>query len=352
MKKWLKADYFRKSTGEANIVVDSLSDCIVQSLYLIGKNQYNFQNFNELFLNETTLRVVFKGDELVSLGTVENVYEKGFFDVILLSDNKSTASSIISNELKDEKMVIVNPIIERFPFSEFYDPAYKESRRRSEHVFLIIGEDNENYYFVDNPDIVIKERFVPYKINPQVGVLNKDLFSTITDDICDVLSPVFYPDIIAQFNNKWVDVFHSSYVNYEKKYEEDKNETVFYGRQALAKLSEYFKSDNMQFDKEAPTHDRNLITYFRWRIWNIKGRRSLQSFFLKEHEDILNKDALIMALDNSWKHWDVLNMCMYKDFLTGKKVTGNKYISLIESLTAAEDSLHNEYGKFVLEYTH
>ncbi len=347
--KWLGFNYYKDELGRFDPIVDSLSDCIVQSAYLIGKNKFNISDFYVLFLNETTVKIVASNDKIISLGTIENVYDKNFFDVFVLSENGKNSSAIISERLKNGKISIVYPIIERFPFEELYDPQYKAMKRRAEHVFLIVGEDEENYYFVDNPAVIVTEKFSPFEGNPQVGLLNKKFFDSVTSDFCEILSPHFYLQKFEDVKAKWKDAVYLSYNNYFKQCVIEGNHTTYYGQEALKRLVELFESDKMNFSQEAPSHDRDLITYFRWRIWHIKGRRFLQKYTLKyfDQEESENKDRLIKALEGSWIYWDLLNKNMYKDFLNKKQIAGKKYVPLINKIIDKENNMNLAYKQFL-----
>lgn len=51
-------------------------------------------------------------------------------------------------------------------------------------------------------------------------------------------------------------------------------------RKAMLKLLDLFELGNIRLDQMAPSKDRDMITYFNWKIWNIKGRRKLLKKFV------------------------------------------------------------------------
>ena len=352
-EEWLKYHYFKDKYGKSDSVVDSLGDCMAQITYVIGINQFNDPNFYKAFLNETTLIVKTEKNKMSYLGTEENVWKRDMVQFYVMNEKnheEGTASEKISRLLKMKKPVIISPIVERLPFEVLYDPEYKSDEQKSEHFLGIISEDKENFYFIDNPALINRKNFISYEENNEIGIIRKKDFEFYSKGYCMVLTPIFKQDAIKKEIDNCEEVFKYSYEKYKKNTISENNFTTFYGITALKKLAELFETGDMRFCEEAPSHDRDLITYFRWRIWHIKGRRNLQIRYLKEvyGEKSIEVCKLTEALVESCKYWGMLNDNLYKDFLKGKSNADSKYVPIVEKIIEAENEMHEAYHDFLV----
>lgn len=346
-KNWLKANYFRNSSGGIDTTVDSLCDCLSQASYVIGKQKFGIPDFYRAYLNETTIKLKLRNDELLYLGTIDGVWNKDMIG-IYLHNEEATPSEKVSGILKNGEPAVIHPIVERLPFQELYDPDYTESKPKSEHFFSIIGEDDENLFFVDNPAIINMDKFIPYRENSEVGIISKKVFDKALEDFCEVGEFVYDLDKMNAASEHCEDVFRLSYDNYNKKAQID-DEYTFYGAEAIEKLAELFKKGNMYFSQDAPTHDRDLMKYFLWKIWHIKGRRNLQAQYLRENygSDNIAVSKLENALADSVKNWELLNNNLYKDFLKGKERMDYKYVQITDRILSAENRMNEAYYGFI-----
>lgn len=347
-KEWLNAHFFRNSSGAIDTTVDSLSDCLSQTSYVIGKLKFGIPDFYKAYLNETTLKLAIRNDEIVYFGTIDNVWINDMIDILLHNEGE-TPSERVSAVLKNGEPAIIHPIVERLPFQELYDPDYKDSKPKSDHYFSVIGEDGDKLFFVDNPAIINMERFTPYEENSEVGVISKKEFDEAMADFCEVGEFVFDFEKLKAASDNCEDVFRRSYDNYNKEATYDDGIYTYYGAEAIEKLAELFEKGNMYFSQDAPSHDRDTMKFFLWRIWHIKGRRNLQVQYLKDtySNDSKAVSELVDALNNSVRNWDLLNNNLYKDFLKGKERIDSKYVQITDQILIAENRMNKAYCGFI-----
>lgn len=349
LENYLKKQYYLNDNGIMDEIVDSLGDCLVQCAYLVLKSKYNLkEDYYKAFLNETTIKLsVLDKNEILSFETIENIFDKEFFSIICHDRLVHNTVEKVSDILRSGEIPAIATIIERFPFSAFYDASYKSKQRRTGHVFIIVGEDKHNFFYVDNPSVISYKQYVTYGNDKGIGVLSKELFLEATQDYCDLLTFKFNMDIMASYIENPKGALIMSRDNYYKEDVYEGNIVNYFGRYALIKLIDLFETERLHFDDLAPSKDRDMITYFNWKIWNIKGRRNLQRHYLKLNRDTnYNVIRLITALEESTKHWDLLYKVLYKDYLKGASVFGKKYVSMIEGIILVEDELNqalNEY---------
>lgn len=343
MKDYLSMHYYFNDNGTADEIVDSLGDCLVQSAYVILKNKYNMRNdYYKAFLNESTVKLsIYDDGSIACFETIENNFIKMLFSINEYEENENTVNKV-SEILNSGEIPVIKTIVERLPYSSFYDEAYKLDQIRTHHVFIIIGEDEDNFFFIDNPGVISFDRFKAFSANKEVGVMPKSILYNATKDVSSIFVFDFNMDTIDKYINDPLYSFINSKNNYLKECEIEENKSHFYGRQALIKLKELFEMECINLDSEAPSKDRRMIIYLNWKIWNIKGRRKLLRYYLKENISSIGEKAtkMINALDNSITHWELLYRVLYRDYLKGNLIAGNRYVDLIKDIITYEDEIY------------
>lgn len=349
MNKWLDKHFYNNNSGQLDSIVDSLGNCVDQAAYVILKNQYCIPNIGAAFLNESTIGVnIDENRKLSSLYSIDNIVNKKLYSLYYTLIDSGDPVKTVSYLLNEGNIPIIMPIIERFRFSEHYDPSYTVKERRCYHAFVIVGEDEKNFFFADNPAIIIPSRFVPYEKNPEIGIIEKKEFSDAASDCCDIIDVKFHLNVIKKEIENWKKSFELSFDNYRLRDHFDDGIIWYYGRNAMFKLKELFESESMKFHELAPTKDRDLMTYFSWKIWIISGRRVMQrDFLLNNNSSVKSADDLIAALNDTIKYWNLLKKAMFKDYVNGAEIIGKKYIPIFSKLIDFEDKLNEEYSRYL-----
>lgn len=335
--------YYYNDDGTVNEIVDSLGDCIVQSVYLILKNKYNIRNdYYKAFLNEITVKLsLYNDNSIARFETIENNFYKKLFSLKEYEENENTVNKI-SEILNSGEIPIIKTIVERLPYSLFFDETYKLNQIRTHHVFLIVGEDADNFFYIDNPSVISFGRFNAFSDNKEVGVMPKKFFHNVTKGVSSIFVVDFNMDAIDKYINDPLYAFINSKNNYLIQSEKEDGETYYFGRQALLKLEELLKMECINLESIAPSQDRSMVNYLNWKIWNIKGRRKLLQIYLKD--DIGNVDErgtkLINALDNSIANWLLFYRVLYRDYLKGNLILGNQYVDLLKNIIKCEDEIY------------
>ena len=347
MNKWLDQKYFLDDKGKVDNVVDSLGDCILQSTYMIGRIQLDVPDFYAAYLNETTLMFGWSDDnDFLELHNIDNIHKKDIFYLIGEDCSNGNSADLISGILHKGTAALIHPVVERIPYSELYNPEYKDNKRVSDHFFMIVDEDDENYYIVDNPGVIIKNKFMFYDKNNQIGIMSKGLFEQIADGCMEVFFVEFNENIVKDEIYNWKTAFFNSYSNFNKVDEKRNGIYYSYGRKSLEMFREIFASEKYSLDDIAPSNDRDMMKYFLWKIWVIKGRRTLQKKYL-ELKQVAESDALIAALDNDVKCWEMLRAEMIRNNIKGRNLIGKNYLPSVDRIIASECEMHEKLGEFL-----
>ena len=255
MKDYLSMHYYYNDDGTADEIVDSLGDCLVQSAYVILKNKYNMRNdYYKAFLNETTVRLsLYNDNSIACFATIENNFNKMLFSMKEYEENENTVNKV-SEILNSGEIPVIKTIVERLPYSSFYNEAYKLNQIRTHHVFLIVGEDTDNFFFIDNPSVISYGRFEAFSGNKEVGVLPKNILYNATKDVSSIFVFNFNMDTIDKYINNPLFAFANSRNNYLKESETEDNLLHFFGKQALLKLKELFEMEKLVAEHEHSHH--------------------------------------------------------------------------------------------------
>lgn len=142
--------------------------------------------------------------------------------------------------------------------------------------------------------------------------------------------------------------FLNSYCNYFKPEKIIGSNKFMYGKQALLALKNIFSKEKYSLYDLAPSNDRNMMKYFLWKIWILKGRRNLQKKHLEMFCSYETKyrNELIASLEKSVLIWDLFYKSFVKNDFKGNSVLGTSYLPDIDRIIEAEDKLNEVYRKF------
>lgn len=129
----LKSNFYLNDNGIKDKIVDSLGDCLIQCAYIILKNKFKLDpNFYWAFLNELTIKLCFSfNNKFVSFETIENVLYREIFLITSYKKTNQNTAEIVSQILRSGNIPAISGIIEKFPFSSFYDESYVINKKRA-----------------------------------------------------------------------------------------------------------------------------------------------------------------------------------------------------------------------------
>lgn len=349
VNNWLNKHYYFNNDGTPDEIADSLGDCMIQCAYVILKNKYCLNSdFYKCFLNETTIKLcVSESDNIEMFETIENVFDKEIFSLYGFEKINEKAVDKISEILKAGDIPAVATVVEKLRFSVFYDENYKQNRIRTRHVFIIVGEDSENFYFIDNPGVISYKNYLGLCDNKEIGIISKKDFYVSVRGCCDIFTFNFDLEKINYFINNPLNALIDSYKNYHLQNKVKDGVECYYGKKAMLKLLDLFELGNIRLDQMAPSKDRDMITYFNWKIWNIKGRRKLLKKFVYDSNNGEYRETLLNSLNDSILKWDLLDKALYRDFLKGNRIAGNQYTFIIREIIDYEDKINYLLNKYL-----
>lgn len=346
---FLELNYYFDQNGEREKLVNVLSDCETQCAYLLIKNKYKYDinNYYDIFLEDISFNIREKNDVLEEFTVAMRIKE--IFS--LINNDKVGIDGYFELEklLDRDEMVIVATVSQWMPFSKFYDKSFVPDNYKEGHAFLIIGHDEKNFYYVENPDLLNNGGFTKYENNQEIGVLPKEILKEASKHccICKTIEIDFKAiDNCSKISEK---ALCNSISNFYKENIKNGKENSYYGRGALERLKEYCIKENLRLDDDAPTKDRNLYTYFDWKIWSIKNRRNILKGFIENEGNFPLNNELINALNKTVEEWESLFRILGKNHFTERNIFDSKYVKNIDNLIELEEGVVKLIRQFISE---
>ncbi|MDB5055400.1 MAG: hypothetical protein JWM44_3450 [Bacilli bacterium] len=306
-------DFFRNSYYTLNGNRDPFFDhpnCFSKNLYLVLKNRFH-ESFDpyHFFVEDITQVAILKADnrilfEDVTYSQPDNIpcnrYE-------LHSDSK--ASSLVTDLLDDGCMVLVHSVFEKLPIFTFYDPGFDSDKWTPAHVILIVGHDNDYFYYVDEPRLLNHHHKVCLE-NGDVGYIEKKVMESIFSEhiVCHTIKPTDLETLIESRKSKEFAPIQASIANYNKSsciFNEqagctgldrlENNAIVYFGREAIQKTIQLCLD---------PTHTYAIENFSFWSDQDLLRRGIGRRKILKDSLLRYTHDSeIIENIDQSIFSW-------------------------------------------------
>lgn len=334
---FLERNYYYNEIGEREEIVNILSDCESQCAYLLIRNKYkcDIENYYDIFLEDISFNLKMSTiGEFNELSVARRIKE-----IFTLVDYKQTGIdgfNEIEKLLDNDEMVIIGTVIQWMPFSKFYEPEFNAVNYKGNHTFLIIGYDEENFFFVENPDLIRKSGFVEYK-KKDIGVLKKEILKTAAEYCCTCKTINVNLENVKNCNVISEKAMEYSVNGFNRSNEITDNCVTYYGKNALNELINCCKKGSIDLCTIAPTKDRDMYTYLDWKIWSIKNRRNMLRGYLI-HENYAKEDT-VSSISEVVDMWEKFFRILGKNFFAGNTLLDQRYINILEELIKVEEKV-------------
>ena len=205
------------------------------------------------------------------------------------------------------------------------------------HFCLVVGYDDESYYFVDDRWMVNSDRWKPYSKNPTIGIIERHHFLEALNVFCEIMVVEINTELLNEvnkFDEVAKKIVESYYVKYAPKPEYEY--PWYVGREALEKIAEltYTKEKFQPIKRHL---EKNL--FFVHLL--IKRREILKQCLqvVSDQYDSHKVTKLINAIDDSIKEWRVLQSISSKQSLKSYDNFELIIREHFEKLVQTEDSL-------------
>lgn len=282
--------YFINSDGTPDKLIISI-DCYQKILYH-ALCDYSI-DYKYAFCDDINL-LIEQNDELrFDINTLN--LNASLFDVRKYTPNPSEALPLVEKLIDTGTIVAVCTMFDMLPPYAWYKQEDKIGKSNT-HFFMIIGYDDKNYYFVDDPGMLVGERMIKYNNNPSVGVLDKSLLLSALQEYCliitvDVIESMFsYLNFFDIVKNKIVENYYVSNSRIR--------ENNIIGRQALELLNK-----SVTISKSTVS----IISKDYYWIHLMHSRRSIFKWCLEGLVNEYENTSLVLEyLDEDITNWKML----------------------------------------------
>lgn len=301
MNNNLSLRYFYQEDGELDPFT-KLVDCFSAHLYFILKNKIaGIQNPYEVFLKDISFYLTLNDrGAIYDIDFLDNSINE---DVFRLEYHKGKGEGAFSGcrelLLKGEPVIIYTDT-RKVPFfndnqGEGTEPT--DAGVQLGHVFLGVGHEGDNLYYVEAPWNINFNRFIPYEGNRSVGVIPKEELNDAFESFLTYTTVEINERNLTNKAGRIKAVMKNSVDNYLKKSHRMNNLTYFYGSEAIDKIIEVCEKEIMYLDMQAYSCSLNLFSLLDWRFFNISRRRILLLEALKNNRDLFDSSKANNTID-------------------------------------------------------
>ena len=229
----------------------------------------------------------------------------------------------IKQILKNENIVVFRTATDYLKAFSWY--RTEEPYIQTSHWAIIIGYDQQDYFFVDVPGMRNTKYFRPHPQNPSVGCIDKKDLQRAFQICCEVGYMNVNPDRIVGLEKILTGIVQSFYCT------NTENNAIYVGKQALEALAAMLK--------------KNLsISVFDWfDLEVLASRYDILKTNLHRYPLLKEQEQSIFLLEELAGKWRVFKNVMVKHAYSPQSNTGEKLANVIEAeiLPMAEELVHN-----------
>lgn len=350
--EFLNKTYFYDQYGKREQKVAISGNCFTQLCAIIYQNleQEVKIGCGTLWLNSLLFNIKVKNGLPIrscirnkNTGTEKEVYDTSS---VLIEGNEDLAEELMSKMLRERGMVIFRTIDKMLPISKYYDPTFSDLSKfpAMGHVMLMVGEDRNYYYFVDQLNEINKDYC-------KTADGRKDIFRWPKTEMKKLFG-IYLKFILVDFNNmensKLVKNNYSIIRDSVKGYFEGHNNAreendvlIFENRAALRWIRKFFDRNDLKLNKRVYRYPQGIETDVTIKdemingITGIVNNRMLLIKFLQEigwNKDI---DSIVNSIE-AWNQWKLFMMANYKK---EKYELDGKYSAFIDNVFDAEEEM-------------
>ncbi len=286
-KDKLKLKYYKDENGNVDMIAHSIN-CYEKVLYHAMRG-YGI-NYKMAFCDDINL--LLKSTKHIEICKNRSNIHDDLFVVEEYFPDPKKACAFIEESLKSGWTVAVNTMFDMLTPYYWYHDKSKEGISNT-HLCTIIGFDRDNFYFVEDPYMTVKERLRVHPDNDTVGIIEKKVMEKAFRYYCYVLK-IKIDEKKIPYIDRFEEIKKIIVKNYYTGLGEHGN---YIGRKALNILSRSL--ENNKFLDE-------LKKDFFW-IHLMHSSRSIFLWCLQEKQSIyMNCNLLKQYLIESIEEWKIL----------------------------------------------
>lgn len=204
--------------------------------------------------------------------------------------SSSEAINFIEEKISQKDLIIISTYTKRLTCHENFISHYcpfEGHENEFRHYILIVGSDEKNLYFIDNPIVYNSNRYTYYKNYKEIGSIKKEEIIFAFDAFCETFS--------LDIDMKQIEELFSANLLYQRLCENHFSKPkkinglkIINGKSAyeeLMQLLEYNATNNSNLMKLV-ANENSFVDYFSWQIYDLIALRNLTLQVITEHQSL------------------------------------------------------------------
>lgn len=341
----ISKEYYYHKNSEIIRDVDLMrGDCFPLNTYIVLKHKYTqLDNIYKLIIDDINFWIALgKNGKINYIGYKNNSMIEN--DVLIYSSQeyiRQGARSIEALEkfLDKDKFVMIQTINEWLPFSIHYNPNYKFDKITPGHIQIMIGYDEKQFYFVEDPALINYDKFNAF--SKDVGMLDRTEALRILGTYLKCIDVRIDTDKYKMIDSLIFSIIKKSCRTYKKSNTYDSGGCIYlYGRNAINCLIDISKQEYINLNEI----DKNLgpmNLFLRWKFRAIKNKRHTLFLFFKYFEKKYFQTKVTSLLKKDYDAWDKIWIIFEKKFAKKEYIWDRHLAKYFENVLGIEDELFN-----------
>lgn len=261
MDNYLEEDFFYDKDFNKIEDVAIAGNCMQQLIAIVMKKYLKRRHIPfAIYLNDLSFNIKKDSQGYLSRSAIrsniifvnQEYYKKR---ISIIKDDLAASLNLISDALNTYGYAILRTVDAYLPFSIYYNNTYDVTLfQETGHVLMIVNEDNDNYYYIEQLSEVNKDLFVHVESRKDIGVCPKRVFYKSLAKYTKVITIDFNEEYIVNAGKNVSEIIKESiehyYNNSVVRTDIDENTQIIGGRSAIYYFEEAYRSKRLVLDKK------------------------------------------------------------------------------------------------------
>lgn len=342
----LQAEYYYDSSGRPNEIIQYLGNCLTRNIYFFLKDKVEDPVLlMSAYIDDFSMILVTDAEENILDIEINDIkspicYVRGNNEIELKHDGQQ-AIQYIESLLRKGETVFVNTMMKLVPYYKTYkeNPSKEELDVVDSHFYLILGQTNDEFYFMDNP-VNYSKRFKAYPGNKSIGIDYKSSFINAFNCqfSCFTLEPNYSE--LRNLNFRIPYIINESVQNYQSKRMDNKDgQTVYLGRNMLQKFIDLYTKGQISLNEAVKNRDHDVFSLSRTIFNRNLDRKRILLLFLTDLPKCPSQQKLVDSIEENLVNWELVKNILTKKYMKNDFFCDEKMGRLFENVLVSEDAL-------------
>lgn len=296
-------------------------DCVQQLTAIVMKQHFKGRyNQYAVYMNDISFNVSCDNENYITRSAVKSngirIERRAFSkNRVIVKKDLDRAMQAITEALKQFGYAVIRTVDSYLPFSIYWNEEFDMTKfQENGHFIMIISEDRDNYYFIDQLTEVIPDKFKHIPERKDIGICSKKVFAKALSLYVKVLTINFEEDNILgaeQFGNEILRISIRNYNNnIFTRITADEKVHIIGGQEAVNYFKWAYNEGKLLLDKKV--YNPGIKDYCNVDIakelmngaTGLKNRRMVLKGYFESSNTLPMDEALIAAINNSIDAWD------------------------------------------------